>query len=549
MINHAAPGVVRMQADEVTYDLHIIVRFELERALLSGDLRAVDLPDAWREMYMRTLGIAPRNDREGCLQDGHWAEGLIGYFPMYTMGNIYAAQFFTAAERDLGSLDDTFAAGNFRSLRDWLGERVYRQGSSEALRAVTETARPTRPDFTGRSLWAPMLTSDRIGCIFCNVPDRRFSFKEVFVTPTQSILIAALLTAAIGAAPASSQQAPTKLDAPAAARFAALALACVQKEYPNKIAHVLNSPEDVKAPHELTPAFYGCFDWHSSVHGHWLLARLVREFPQARFANDAMTALKTNITPAHIAGEVAYLKGDGRESFERPYGLAWLLQLGTELRESHTPAADSLSAALKPLEGAVVAQIKAWLPKLVYPIREGEHAQTAFAFGLILDYSRGTDPALTTIVEGKVRQFYLKDRDCPLNYEPSGQDFLSPCIAEADVMRRVLPPAEFARWLTAFLPRIPAAKSASWLPIGIVLDKTDGKLAHLDGLNLSRAWMLQGIASGLPSGDRRLPALQAAANTHSASGLAAVTGEHYAGGHWLGSFAAYLTTRRGIRNH
>lgn len=355
----------------------------------------------------------------------------------------------------------------------------------------------------------------------------------------------AMLTITLGIS-AHAQQSAAKLDAPTAGRFAALALACVQKEYPNKIAHVLNSPEDVKAPRALTPAFYGCYDWHSSVHGHWMLARLVREFPSAPFATEAAAALEANLTPAHIAGEVAYLKATGRESFERPYGLAWLLQLSAELRETQTPEAASLSAAVKPLEAAVVAQIKAWLPKLVYPIREGEHAQTAFAFGLILDYSRGTDPALAAMVTAKVNEFYRKDRDCPINYEPSGQDFLSPCIAEADVMRRVLTPAEFAVWLTKFLPRIPTDNSGKWLPVGIVLDKTDGKLAHLDGLNLSRAWMLEGIAARLPSGDRRIRALMAAAGTHAASGLTAVTGEHYAGGHWLGSFATYLTTRRGV---
>jgi hypothetical protein len=302
----------------------------------------------------------------------------------------------------------------------------------------------------------------------------------------------------------------------------------------------------LKAPHELTPAFYGCYDWHSSVHGHWLLARLVREFPKAPFAANAVAALKTNITPAKIAGEVAYLKGTGRESFERPYGLAWLLQLGAELGETQTPDAAALSSALKPLEAAVVAQLKAWLPKLAYPIREGEHPQTAFAFGLILDYARSADPELAAMVVGKVREFHLKDRDCPINYEPSGQDFVSPCIAEADVMRRVLAPNEFSAWLTAFLPRIPTTASADWLPIGVVTDKTDGKLAHLDGLNLSRAWMLEGIASGLPAADPRRRALMAAAETHATSGLAAVTGEHYEGGHWLGSFATYLTTRRGI---
>ncbi|MEP7065342.1 MAG: DUF2891 domain-containing protein [Gemmatimonadota bacterium] len=357
--------------------------------------------------------------------------------------------------------------------------------------------------------------------------------------------IAALIIA-FSAVPLAAQNAADALDAATAARFAALALACLQKEYPNKIAHVLNSRDDVKAPRELTPAFYGCFDWHSSVHGHWLLAKLVREFPHAPFAAAALTALKTSITPEHIAGEVAYMKGAERESFERPYGLAWLLQLAAELRDSQTPHATALSVALKPLETAVVAQLKSWLPKLAYPIREGEHAQTAFAFGVILDYARGTDPELAELVTRKIREFYLKDRECPISYEPSGQDFLSPCIAEADVVRRVLPPAEFAAWLTAFLPHIPTNGSGAWLPIGIVTDKTDGKLAHLDGLNLSRAWMLRGIAAGLPAADRRIRTLNAAADIHAASGLAAVTGEHYAGGHWLGSFATYLLTRRGI---
>jgi hypothetical protein len=360
-----------------------------------------------------------------------------------------------------------------------------------------------------------------------------------------AILIQSLLIVAMTVIPARAQHAAT-LDEATAGRFAALALACVQKEYPNKIAHVLNSPDDVKAPAALTPSFYGCYDWHSSVHGHWLLARLVRVFPKAPFAGDAMAALEANLTPARIAGEVAYFNAPGRESFERPYGLAWLLQLVTELRETGTPEARAMAAALKPLEAVAVARIMAWLPKLAYPIREGEHPQTAFAFGLILDYARGTDPALEAMVVRKVREFHLNDRDCPIGYEPSGQDFLSPCIAEADLVRRVLAPVEFAGWLTTFLPRLPTDGSADWLPVAVVTDRTDGKLAHLDGLNLSRAWMLEGIASGLPPEDPRRRALVAAAQVHAASGLASVTGEHYAGGHWLGSFATYLSTRRGI---
>ncbi|HEX6313406.1 MAG TPA: DUF2891 domain-containing protein [Gemmatimonadaceae bacterium] len=359
-----------------------------------------------------------------------------------------------------------------------------------------------------------------------------------------SVTLAAL-AAALLSSPLAAQQ-PAALDVAAAERFANLALACVEKEYPNKIAHVLNSAADVKSPRELTPAFYGCYDWHSSVHGHWLLARLVRQFPDARFSGRAMAALRANITPAHISGEVQYVGGIGRETFERPYGLAWLLQLASELRDSPNADIRALAGVLAPLEEAVVARLNAWLPKLAYPIREGEHPQTAFSFGLILDYGRAHDPKLADLVVAKTREFHLRDRNCPIDYEPSGQDFLSPCIAEADLVRRVLPPDEFAAWLTAFLPGIPTTASGDWLPIGVVTDKSDGKLAHLDGLNLSRAWMLEGIAAGLPAADPRRPALVASAATHAASGLAAVTGEHYEGGHWLGSFATYLTTRRGI---
>jgi hypothetical protein len=340
-------------------------------------------------------------------------------------------------------------------------------------------------------------------------------------------------------------------DVSAATRFADLALACVHKEYPNKISHNLSSDADVAPPRKLTPAFYGCYDWHSSVHGHWLLARLARTFPDAPFVPSARAALQQSITPANIAQEVIYLKGEGRASFERPYGLAWLLQLGQELREWDDPMAHELSANLAPLEEAAKNRLKTWLPKLSNPIRIGEHNQTAFGFGLLIDAARGSgsdanDPAFLDLLTSKARQFYLNDANCPLAYEPSGEDFLSPCIAEADVMRRVLPPAEFAAWLTKVLPQIPTSESTTWLPTVISPDRSDPKLAHLDGLNLSRAWMLEGIAAGLPKNDRRLPALRATAAAHRDAGLAAVTGEHYEGGHWLGSFAVYLVTQRGI---
>ena len=337
-------------------------------------------------------------------------------------------------------------------------------------------------------------------------------------------------------------------DAHAAERFAKLALACVHKEYPNKISHVLNSDADVAPPEKLTPAFYGCYDWHSSVHGHWLLVRLLRTFPNASFAQAAREALKESLTAEHLKAEATYVRGEGRASFERPYGLAWLLQLCGELREWDDPQAQAMLANLKPLEDAAVERLTTWLPKLSHPIRIGEHNQTAFALGLVIDYARGKhDEHLTKLATESARKFFLADKSCPLAYEPSGEDFLSPCLGEADVMRRVLTQAEFAKWLTQFLPQIPATATADWLPVAISPDPSDPKLAHLDGLNLSRAWMLEGILSSLPGDDPRRAALTSAAEAHRRAGLAAVTGEHYEGGHWLGSFAVYLTTQRGIQ--
>jgi Protein of unknown function (DUF2891) len=340
-------------------------------------------------------------------------------------------------------------------------------------------------------------------------------------------------------------------DVEAAQRFAKLALACVHKEYPNKLSHSLNSDADVAPPRKLTPAFYGCYDWHSSVHGHWLLARLARTFPDAAFTPEARAALQQSLTEANIVQEAAYLNAEGRASFERPYGLAWLLQLGLELREwektDTSPLARELAANLRPLEQAAEGRLKTWLPKLSHPVRSGEHSQTAFAMGLTIDYARATgDRDLLSLLLAQARTFYAADKNCPLAYEPSGEDFLSPCLAEAEVMRRVLSPAEFASWLQQFLPQIPDNGSDSWLQPEKSTDPSDPRLAHIDGLNLSRAWMLEGIASGLPKADSRLAALERVIAAHQAAGLAAVTGEHYEGGHWLGSFAVYLVTRRGI---
>jgi hypothetical protein len=298
------------------------------------------------------------------------------------------------------------------------------------------------------------------------------------------------------------------LDEITAARFARLALNCVICEYPNKIAHTLRSDADVAPPRVLTPAFYGCYDWHSAVHGHWLLARLSRMFPDAPFAKEARAAIAQNITEQNIAAELRYFSEDGRAAFERPYGLAWLLTLAVELN----------SDILQPLETAVLARFSTWLAKLQYPVRSGEHSNTAFALGLALDSHR------CDLFEQRARDFYLNDRNAPIDYEPSGEDFLSPCLAEADVMRRVLPRAEFAPWFARFLPDLSRLK-----PV-ISPDPGDPKFSHLDGLNLSRAWMLRSLGQ------------TALADAHAQAGLAAVTGEHYEGAHWLATFAVYLLT-------
>jgi len=364
--------------------------------------------------------------------------------------------------------------------------------------------------------------------------------------------LAALLACAVALPASAAAAADAALTPQAAARFAALALKCLHQEYPNHISHTLNGAADARPPHELTPAFYGCLDWHSDVHGHWLLVRLLRLFPDAPFAADARAALDQSFTSANIDAEATYLRAAGRASFERPYGLAWLLELAAELHRSSGSQAQRWSGALAPLETEVVTRIESWLPKLHYPIRIGEHDQTAFSFGLVWDWAGVTgDAQMRSLLRDAAQRFYRRDRNCPLAYEPSGEDFLSPCLAEADFMRRVLDPPAFARWLTGFLPQIPRAAAAgggsgAWLSPGVVTDRSDPKLAHIDGLNLSRAWMLEGIAHGLPAQDARIPALAAAARSHRDAALPAVTGEYYEGGHWLGTFAVYLTSHAGL---
>jgi hypothetical protein len=363
----------------------------------------------------------------------------------------------------------------------------------------------------------------------------------------RSLLVPILLSLA-----ACAYSVPVKADGfeDATSRFAGLALRCVHQEYPNKIAHVLQGPSDARSPSQLTPAFYGCFDHHSSVHGHWLLARLARLYPNAPFTKLGRVALAQSLTASNLVGELAYMNGPGRAGFERPYGLAWLLQLGTELRQwaKTDPQAAQWANDFAPLEQRAATQFKTWLPKLRTPMRVGEHAQTAFALGLVRDWAVEIgDVELIALVDERSRTYYGNDRNCPIGFEPGGEDFVSPCLGEADLMRRVLSPRDYARWLSAALPTIPRNGSIEWLPVGVVTDRSDGKLAHIDGLNLSRAWMLEGIASALPARDSRRASLLSTARAHSQAALPEVTGEDYAGGHWLGTFATYLVTKRGMR--
>lgn len=336
-------------------------------------------------------------------------------------------------------------------------------------------------------------------------------------------------------------------------KFARLALSCVSRQYPNKISHVLTSGEDVKSPQELYPIFYGCYDWHSSVHGHWLLLRLWGRGDVPEWDADIEALFDNSFTAEKVAGERQYFLGNDRDSFERPYGIAWYFQLMSELRDISKGTGPKAAKAkqyldvMAPLEFTIIEKIKKWVPKLAYPVRIGTHNQTAFAFGLMLDWEQaGGDAGLGVLVRDKVKLFHNNDVNCPIGYEPSGEDFLSPCLMQADLMRRIMDEKEFAAWLTKFLPNIPQDGSTDWLAVGIVNDPSDGKLVHLDGLNLSRAWALDGIANALPNDDPRLASLRASMKLHADAGIASVSDEHYSGGHWLASFATYYITRRGL---
>jgi hypothetical protein len=322
-----------------------------------------------------------------------------------------------------------------------------------------------------------------------------------------------------------------------ASRFAGLALAHVTREYPNKLDHVMLGPDDVRGPRELHPVFYGSLDWHSCVHGYWLLARLLRRFPDLPQAPRIAALLDAQLTPELVAGEVAYLHEDPlRKPFERPYGWAWLLMLAAELAQEDSEAGRRRSAALAPLADAFAQRFRDFLPKATYPIRVGTHYNTAFAVALALEYAEVMgDAGLRTALRERALAWYNTDGDCQA-WEPSGDDFLSSALMEAECMRRVLPAGEFRRWMHRFLPRIARGEPATLFQPAVVSDRTDGKIAHLDGLNLSRAWCWRSLAQAWTADDPRRDRAEAAADTHLAASLPYVAGD-YMGEHWLATFA------------
>ena len=326
-----------------------------------------------------------------------------------------------------------------------------------------------------------------------------------------------------------------------AAAFAKLALKGLSKEYPNKPAVVLNGSAEVEPPRKLHPAFYGCFDWHSAVHGHWMLARVLRLFPDLPDAKTIRAALTEHLTAENVAAEVAVFNRPNNTSFERPYGWAWLLKLALEVRGWDDPDARTWAKALAPLASLLVTRYAEFFPKQTYPIRSGVHSNTAFGLTFAHDYAAGVrNGAFRNALEAIARRYYLADADAPARWEPDGADFLSPSLCEADLMRRAVPADVFAVWLEKYLPGIARGEPAGLFRPATVTDRADPQLVHLDGLNLSRAWCMRGIASALPAGDPRRAVLAAAAARHAAAGLEHVASGDYAGEHWLASFAVHL---------
>jgi hypothetical protein len=333
-----------------------------------------------------------------------------------------------------------------------------------------------------------------------------------------------------------------RLSLDRASNFARTALGNIEREYPTKLDHVIGGASDIASPRVLHPAFFGSFDWHSCVHGHWLLVRTLKLFPRAPEGTAIRAALHTHLSPENVRGEIAYLRRPESRSFERTYGWAWLLKLAAELSDWDDADARRWAHDLAPLAHAFVERFFAYLPILTYPIRQGIHPNSAFALAFALDYAHRCDvPRLAELCVSKARQWYLDDRDAPAAWEPSGTDFLSPALIEAALMARVLAGDAFSPWLDGFLPGIARREPATLFMPAIVSDRSDPMIVHLDGLNLSRAWCWRAIAAAL-DGDRRAQVAAEAAAVHLRAGLAGCGSGEYGGEHWLATFAVLALT-------
>lgn len=320
-----------------------------------------------------------------------------------------------------------------------------------------------------------------------------------------------------------------------ASHFAQLALKCIHQEYPNKLNQTLSDDSMLKEPKVLHPAFYGCYDWHSSVHGHWMLIRLLKQFPKLPEGDEIRRKIGANLTMENIQTEVDYIQQESK-SWERMYGWSWLLKLAEELYTWNDPDGKKWSANLQPLTDEIIERYIKFLPVQTYPVRTGVHPNTAFGLSFAWDYANTVEHvSLLSMIEKRAKDYYLLDANCPAEYEPSGEDFLSACLEEANLMRRVLDKDLYNQWFKRFLPK---KKLSHLTKPANVSDRSDPKIVHLDGLNLSRAWCLYGIYPHIKNKKLKTEMLEAA-KKHLNTTIPNIASEHYEGSHWLASFVVY----------
>ena len=348
-----------------------------------------------------------------------------------------------------------------------------------------------------------------------------------------ALFFALIFNCFLGKSQESKNPVSLELDVKKAEYLYHFAYECIDQEYPNKLNQVLGDDSYLSPPRELHPAFYGCFDWHSSIHGHWTLVTILTEFPNFQYNDEIIEKLKKNITKENIQKEIEYFNDKHNKTFERTYGWAWLLKLDEALLEWNSKEAYILHENLKPLVDLISVKFIDFLDKLIYPIRIGEHNNIAFGMSFAYDYAQKYDPILAAKIKEKAKEYFLNDCDCPLTWEPGGFDFLSPCLQEAALMQKVLSEKEFQKWFKKFLPKFEKNPSG-FMKIAIVTDRSDGKLAHLDGLNFSRAWCLFEIGKTLEN--QKMINL---ANEHFNYSYDKMDSGEYAGAHWLASFAIY----------